>query len=123
MEGMTASEKERQKYELNQLYAEAKKNYYQWAILKKKMNALNENEKLLNFIIKDAEIRYKNGIDRLSAYYKAKAELGRILNSKVELENEMAQNRIRLNTLMKRNKFEPFDIDTTYTIRDFNTTS
>jgi len=123
MQGMSASEKERQKYELNQLYAEAKKNYYQWAILKKKMNALNENEKLLNFIIKDAEIRYKNGIDRLSAYYKAKAELGRILNSKVELENEMAQNRIRLNTLMKRNKFEPFDIDTAYTIRDFNTTS
>jgi outer membrane protein TolC len=123
MQGMSASEKERQKFELNQLYAEAKKNYYQWAILKKKMNALNENEKLLNFMIKDAEIRYKNGIDRLSAYYKAKAELGRILNSKVELENEMAQNRIRLNTLMNRNKFEPFDIDTAYTIRDFNTTS
>lgn len=122
LQGMSASEKERQKFELNQLYAEAKKNYYQWAILKKKMNALNENEKLLNFMIKDAEIRYKNGLDRLSAYYKAKAELGRILNSKVELENEMAQNRIRLNTLMNRNKLEPFDIDTTYTIRDFNTT-
>ncbi|MDQ3682002.1 MAG: TolC family protein [Bacteroidota bacterium] len=123
MEGMSASEKERQKFELNQLYAEAKKNYHQWIILKKKMSALNENEKLLNFMIKDAEIRYKNGLDRLSAYYKAKAELGNILNRKVELENEMAQNRIRLNTLMNRNKFEPFDIDTTYTIKDFNSIS
>ncbi|MFC4233348.1 TolC family protein [Parasediminibacterium paludis] len=123
MQGMSAPEKERQKFELNQLYAEAKKNYYQWAILKKKMNVLNENEKLLNFMIKDAEIRYKNGIDKLGAYYKAKAELGRILNTKVELENEMAQNRIRLNTLMNRNKFEPFDIDTTYTIRNFTTTT
>lgn len=123
MEGMSAPEKDRQKFELNQLYAEAKKNYYQWVLLKKKMNVLNENEKLLNFMIKDAETRYKNGIDRLSAYYKAKAELGRIVNSKVELENDMAQNRIRLNTLMNRNKFELFDIDTTYTIRDFNATS
>ena len=123
MEGMSASDKERKKFELNQLYAEAKKNYYQWAIFKKKMNALNENEKLLNFMIKDAEIRYKNGLDRLSAYYKAKAELGNILNMKVELENEITQNRIRLNTLMNRNKDQSFDIDTTYSIKDFTVTS
>jgi outer membrane protein TolC len=123
MRGMSASEKERQKFELNQLYAEAKKNYYQWVILKKKMSVLNDNERLLNFMIKDAEIRYKNGLDRLSAYYKAKAELGNILNMKVQLENESNQNRIRLNTLMNREKFQRFDIDTTYTIKDFSTTS
>jgi outer membrane protein TolC len=123
MEGMSTPEKERQKFELSQLYAEAKKNYYQWVILKKKFSVLNENEKLLNFMIKDAEIRYKNGLDRLSAYYKAKAELGKVLNMKVELENESNQNRIRLNTLMNRNKFEPFDIDTTYTIKDYGVAS
>lgn len=123
MEGMSASEKERQKFDVNQLYADAKKNYYQWVILKKKMSVLDENEKLLNFMIKDAEIRYKNGVDRLSAYYKAKAELGNILNMKTELENESNQNRIRLNTLMNRNKSEAFDIDTTYTIKDFDSTS
>src|SRR4051812_23536140 len=39
-QGMSASEKERQKFELNQLYAEAKKNYYQWVIFKKKITAL-----------------------------------------------------------------------------------
>ncbi len=122
MEGVSASEKERQNFEVNQLYAEAKKNYYQWVILKKKINVLNENERLLNFMIKDAEIRYKNGLDKLSAYYKAKAELGNILNKKVEVENERNQNRIRLNTLMNRNKFEEFDIDTVYTIQDFSST-
>lgn len=122
MEGMSASEKERGHFEINQLYAEAKKNYYQWVILKKKMNVLNENEKLLNFMIKDAEIRYKNGLDKLSAYYKAKAELGNILNMKVELENEGNQNRIRLNTLMNRDKFQAFEIDTAYTIKDFTST-
>ncbi len=123
MQGISASEKERQKFELNQLYSEGKKNYYQWVILKKEMSVLNDNERLLNFMIKDAEIRYKNGLDKLSAYYKAKAELGNILSRKVDLENESNQNRIRLNTLMNRNKYEAFDIDTTYTIKDFTATS
>ncbi len=123
MEGMSASEKERKKFELNQLYAEAKKYYYNWVIIKKKLNVIYGNEKLLNFMIKDAEIRYKNGLDKLSAYYKAKAELGSLVNMEVELDNEMNQNRIRLNTLMNRNKFEAFDIDTTYTIKDFSSTS
>lgn len=123
MEGMSASEKESKKYELNQLYADAKKNYYDWITIKKKVSALNQNEKLLNFMIKDAEIRYKNGLDKLSAYYKAKAELGNIMNMKVELENESNQKRIRLNTLMNRNKSEAFDIDTTYTIKEYASSS
>lgn len=120
MEGMSASEKERKKYELFQLYADAKKNYYDWVIIKKKMNVLNENEKLLNFMIKDAELRYKNGLDKLSAYYKAKAELGNILNQKIELQNEMVQKRIRLNTLMNSSKLETFDIDTSFSVRDIS---
>lgn len=123
MEGVSALEGERQKFELNRLYAEAKKNYYNLVIIKKKLNVIYGNEKLLNFMIKDAEIRYKNGLDKLSAYYKAKAELGSLVNMEVELDNEMNQNRIRLNTLMNRNKYEAFDVDTTYTIKDFTATS
>ena len=45
------------------------------------------------------------------------------MNMKVELENEINQKRIRLNTLMNRNKFDPFDIDTTYTINGFSSAS
>ncbi|WP_121354334.1 TolC family protein [Flavisolibacter nicotianae] len=118
MEGMSASEKEHKRYELYQLYADAKKNYYGWVIIKKKINVLNENEKLLNFMIKDAELRYKNGLDKLSAYYKAKAELGNVINQKIELQNEMVQKRIRLNTLMNSSKLETFDIDTSFSVRD-----
>jgi outer membrane protein TolC len=122
MEGMSSVEKERVKYELNQLYADAKKNYYEWMIIQKKLNVINENEKLVNFMIKDAEIRYKNGLDKLSAYYKAKAELGNILNRRLELENERNQKRIRLNTLMNRNKLEQFEIDTIYIIKEIEAT-
>ena len=98
MEGMSEIDKEKVKYELNQLYADAKKNYYEWIVIQKKLNVINENEKLLNFMIKDAEIRYKNGLDKLSAYYKAKAELGNLLNIKLLLENEKNKQLIRLNT-------------------------
>jgi len=123
MEGMSSVDKEKVKYELNQLYADAKRNYYDWMILQKKLNIINENEKVLNFMIKDAEIRYKNGIDKLSAYYKAKAQLGNIINMRLQLENEINQKRIRLNTLMNRNKLQQFEVDTLYTIKEIEATS
>jgi len=123
MEGMSSADKEKLKYELNQLYADAKKNYYEWMIIEKKLNIISENEKLLNFMIKDAEIRYKNGVDKLSAYYKAKAQLGNIINMRLMLENDKNQKRIRLNTLMNRNKLQPFEVDTLYTIKEIDATS
>lgn len=123
LEGVSSVDKERVKYELNQLYADAKKNYFDWIVIQKKLNIINENEKLLNFMIKDAETRYKNGIDKLSAYYKAKGELGNILNTRLMLENERKQKLIRLNTLMNRNKLQEFEIDTVYTIKDLQGTA
>ena len=123
IEGISTVDKEKVKYELNRLYADAKKNYYEWMIIQKKLNVINENEKLVNFMIKDAEIRFRNGIDKLSAYYKAKAELGNILNRRLQLENEVNQKRIRLNTLMNRDKMEQFEIDTSYKIKEIAATS
>src|SRR6185312_12253666 len=49
---------------------------------KKKQSILNENEKLLNFMIQSTELRYKNNLGKLNAYYKAKAELGKIENQR-----------------------------------------
>jgi len=123
LEGMSSVDKENVKYELNQLYADAKKNYYEFIVIQKKLNVITENEKLLNFMIKDAEIRYKNGIDKLSAYYKAKAELGNLLNMKIMFENERQQKLIALNTLMNRNKLQPFEIDTLYIIKEMEPNS
>lgn len=123
MEAASLVDRERLKYDLNQLFAEAKKNYYDWMVVNKKLKVIDENEKVLNFMIKDAEIRYKNGLDKLSAYYKAKAELGRMLKMRMELQNEATQKRITLNTLMNRNKQQQFIIDTFYTIKDYSTHS
>ncbi len=104
----------------NDLFGEAKKNFYQWMVLKKKLVVLNENEKLVEFMIKTAEIKYKNNTGDITAYYKAKAALGNIHTQEVQLQNEIVQKRIALNTLMHRDKLYHFDIDTTYQIKDFS---
>lgn len=120
---MSSVTKERKEASLADLIAEAKRNYYQWSVIERKLHVLAENEKLLDFMIKSAEIRYKNNMGGLSAYYKAKAALGSIRNMRLMQQNELAQRRIALNTLMRRDRLQPLDIDTTVRINDFSTTA
>ncbi|MEO6454070.1 MAG: TolC family protein [Ginsengibacter sp.] len=119
MESMSAVDKQRKNAALNELNAEAKKNYYEWMIIKKKISILDQNERLIDFMIKNAELRYKNGLGKISAYYKAKAAVGNIMNMKIMLENDIKQKQFTLNTLMFRDKELVFDIDTSYSIKDF----
>lgn len=123
LRSVSSADMERKKAALNELVAEAKENYYEWMILKKKLGILDQDEKLLNFMLQSAEIRYKNGLGKIGAYYKAKAALGNIRNMRLMLDNEIRQKRIALNTLMNRNKLQEFDIDTAYTIKDYSTSS
>lgn len=119
MNKMSSVVREKKEAALNELIAVAKKNYFEWVIIKKKFSVLEQNEKLLDFMIKNSEIRYKNGIGKLSAYYKVKAALGKIQNMRLMLENDLRLRRINLNTLMNRDKDTHFDIDTTYRIKDY----
>jgi outer membrane protein TolC len=120
MKAMSSVEKENKEAALNELFAAAKKNYYEWMIIEKKLSVLDESEKLLQFIITNAETRYKNGLGKISAYYKAKASLGNIQNLRIDLENEIVQKRIALNTLMNIDKTNKFSIDTNYVIKDYS---
>ncbi len=119
LQAMTSVTSEKKEAVQNDLYAAAKKNFYQWMVLKKKMVVLNEDEKLIGFMIKTAEIKYKNNTGDITAYYKAKAALGNIHTIKVQLQNEMVQKRIGLNTLMHRDRTYAFDIDTTFIVKEF----
>ena len=120
MQSMSSVEKERKSATLNDLYAQAKKNYYQWIVIEKKLKVLSQDEKILDFMIKDAELRYKNNLGKISAYYKAKASLGNIETMRVMLQNEMMQRKNILNTLMNRDKSLSFEIDTNYVIKDYS---
>ena len=119
MNTMSSVIKEKKGAALNELIAGAKKNYFEWVIIKKKFSILEQNEKLLDFMIKNSEIRYKNGMGKLSAYYKAKAALGKIQNMRLMFENDIQLRLINLNTLMNRDKETYFDIDTTFIIKDY----
>ncbi len=120
MEAMSSVEKEKKNASLNELINNAKQFYYEWIILKKKLIIVEQNEKLLDFMIKNAEIRYKNGLEKISAYYKAKAALGNLKNMQLMFENDIKVNRIRINTLMGRNAMIDFDIDTTYLVKNYS---
>ncbi|MGN6249516.1 MAG: TolC family protein [Ginsengibacter sp.] len=119
LQSLSSVNKEKKQFSLNGLYAEAKKNYFDWIVIQKKMSVLDDNEKLLNFMIESAELRYKNNLGKLNAYYKAKAALGKIEDQKLALENERKQDQIRLNTLMNREKGFQFTVDTNYTIKNY----
>lgn len=123
MEAMSSVEKEKKNATLNELYAEAKTNYYEWVVLKRKLLVVAENEKILDFMIRNAEIRYKNGLEKISAYYKAKAALANLQNMRLMFENEINQKQIALNTLMVRDRLISFDIDTTYNVKEFSVKS
>lgn len=119
MLAMSSVQTESKKAALNELFALAKDNYNAWIIIEKKLSVIGEDERLLQLMIDNAETRYKNGLGKVSAYYKAKAAQGNLANMRIGLINEALQKRIAINTLMNRDRSEEFSIDTSYAIKEY----
>jgi len=119
LKAVSSVPKEEKKATLNRLNAAAKRSYYDWILAEQKLKVLDDNEEVLNFMIKSAELRLKNNIGKMDAYYKAKAALGNIASQRVDLLNSIRQQKIALNTLMARPKETDFEIDTAYTIKEY----
>ncbi|WP_027376060.1 TolC family protein [Kaistella palustris] len=120
MKAMSSVEKEKLYANLNENFQDAKKLYYSSIVLDKKLKVVKENEKMLDFMIRNAEIRYKNGLGKISAYYKAKAALGSSKNMQLMYENDLRVNRIRLNALMGRDALAPLEIEPEYNLNDYS---
>lgn len=120
MQAKSSVERQRKEVVLNELLYTARANYYDWIVLEKKLKILNDNYNLLHFMIQSAEIRYKNGLGKIGAYYKAKAAIAGIDNQKLKLENEIAQKRIAINTAMNRNPLDSIVIDTSISWMQFD---
>jgi outer membrane protein TolC len=120
MNTMSSVEAENKNYTSNQLNAIAKTNYYQWLILNKKVKIAKDNLLLLEYMIKSMEIRYQYNMDKLPTYYKAKSQYSILENMIVMLQNDIAQKRIMLNTLMARDKNTAFEIDPIYKLNDYD---
>jgi outer membrane protein TolC len=120
MQAMSSVNKQTRNATLNDLCAEAKTNYNEWVIIKMKLSILEQDKKLLQFMMQNAELRYKNGLGKINAYYKAKAAVGNIDNMELVLNNDALLKKIALNTLMNREVSTAFDVDTAYTIKDYS---
>lgn len=120
MSAQSAVEKQKKDVVVNDLLYITRKNYYDWIVIEKKLNVLEENDKLLKFMMQSAEIRYRNGLGKISAYYKAKAALANVENMQLMLRNEIIQKRIAINIAMNRPADEQFTIDTNYTWLPFD---
>lgn len=120
MKAMSSVEKENKNYTLNQLYAIAKTNYYQWLVLNKKVKVANDNLLLLKYMIKSMEIRYQYNMDKLPTYYKAKSQYNELESMIIMLQNDISQKRIMLNTLMSRDKNMVFEIEEAFELKEYN---
>ncbi|MBP7388764.1 MAG: TolC family protein [Chitinophagales bacterium] len=121
MKSMSSVQVSSKSFQRNLLFADAKMNYYEWIILKLKNKVLSENENLLNMVIESSELRYPYRNEKLASIYKAKAQLAELKSMQLMNENEMKQKQIQLNTLMNRDKNAGFEIDTSYTLKNYET--
>ena len=121
MKGLSNVTKEDKNYLKNQLIAQAKQYYYERVVLEKKLALLQHTQDLLEYMLKDANIRLTYGKEKLPNIYKAKAELFELDNTREQINNEINQKNIMLNTLMNRDKQVAFLVDTNYLLKDYET--
>jgi cobalt-zinc-cadmium efflux system outer membrane protein len=121
MKGMSKVTATDKGYRKNQLIAQAKQYYYERVVLEKKLALLQHTQDLLEYMLKDAYIRLTYGKEKLPNIYKAKAELFELDNTREQINNEISQKNIMLNTLMNRNKQAAFLIDTNYVLKEYET--
>jgi cobalt-zinc-cadmium efflux system outer membrane protein len=121
LRGMSKVTAEDKNYLKNQLMAQAKQYYYEWVMLEKKLALLQNTQGLLEYMLKDANIRLTYGKEKLSNIYKAKADLYQLANTREQLNNGINQKKIMLNTLMNRDKQTVFTVDTSVVLKDYET--
>ncbi|MBD1395059.1 TolC family protein [Mucilaginibacter glaciei] len=121
MKGLSNVTKEDKNYLKNQLIAQAKQYYYERVVLEKKLVQLQNTQNLLQYMLKDANIRLTYGKEKLSNIYRAKADLFELDNTREQLNNEISQRNIMLNTLMDQAQSTIFTVDTTIVINDYET--
>jgi len=122
MKAVSKATAEDKNYMKNQLMAQAKQYYYDRVVLEKKLAQLQNTRNLLEYMLKDANIRLTYGKEKLSNIYKAKADLYQLDNIREQMNNDIQQKNILLNMLMNRDKQTEFTVDTNIVMRDYDVT-
>lgn len=111
-------EKQGRAIQYNTLRSEAKTYYYQWLIAEKKLSVLDENERIMELMLKLARIRYPYNQGSLGNIYKAEGRLHEVQNMKLMTRSDIEGNSFRLKALMNLPAMDSIAIDTT-TVVDF----
>lgn len=112
-------EKEARAIEFNNLRTEAKTLYYEWLVANEKLTVLQQNEKIMDLMLKLARIRYPYSQGSLGNIYKAEGRLSEVQNMIIMASSDIESSAIRLKSLMVLAGSDSIMIDTT-TIIDFD---
>jgi cobalt-zinc-cadmium efflux system outer membrane protein len=111
-------EKQGRAIQYNALRSEAKTYYYQWLVAEKKLSVLDENERIMELMLKLARIRYPYNQGSLGNIYKAEGRLNEVQNMKLMTRSDIEGSSYRLKALMNLPAMDSIAIDTT-TVVDF----
>lgn len=109
-------ENERRAVLFNGLRTEAKTLYYQWLVAEEKLKVLQENEKIMDLMLKLARIRYPYNQGSLGNIYKAEGRLSEVQNMMLMTRSDIESSSYRLKALMTLPARDSIMIDTTTTI-------
>src|SRR5918993_1661660 len=101
----------------NLLRSEAKAMYYKWLVAEQKQNALRENERIIELMLKLARIRYPYNQGSLGNVYKAEGRLHEVQNMMLMTDAAIEEFSFRLKTLMNVDVNDSIMIDTTMTVK------
>lgn len=99
--------------QFNMLRSEAKTLYYQWLVSERKMKILQENERIMELMVKISRIRYPYNQGSLGNIYKAEGRLHEVKNMQTMTLGEIEEKRFRLKGLMNVSHDTPIEVDTT----------
>ena len=102
--------------QFNTLRAQAKSQYFQWLVAEEKLKVLQENEKIMNLMLKLARIRYPYNQGSLGNIYKAEGRLSEVRNMILMTRSDIEASSYRLKSLMAVPASDSIAIDTTTTV-------
>ena len=114
---LSAVELEARNVTFNNMRGQARKLYYEWLVIEKKLTLARENEQILSTLRKLAQIRYPYNKSSLSSIYAGEGKIAEAQNMQVMLQADIRKKMYSLNTLMNRQPSFQFSIDTSYKIQ------
>jgi outer membrane protein, heavy metal efflux system len=96
----SAVEQQNRNIKFNQLRTEAKTFYYSWLVAEEQKQILQENQRIIELMLKLARIRYQYNQGSLGSIYKAEGRLGEVQNMLFMTQGTIDESVQRLKALM-----------------------